>query len=54
MGQVHLREAFPVLLMSLTAMSDPDGTTYFYRDIYERDARLLQDLKTDIVTDLPK
>ena len=50
---VHLREAFPVLLMYLTAISEPDGTTYFYRDIYERDASLLNKLKADIVMDLP-
>jgi len=49
---VHLREAFPVLLMYLTAISEPDGTTYFYRDIYERDASLLKELKADIVMDL--
>jgi hypothetical protein len=35
-------------------MSEPDGTTYFYRDIDERDARLLQGLKADIVMDLPE
>jgi murein L,D-transpeptidase YcbB/YkuD len=51
-GQVHLREAFPILLM-YPPISDPDGTTYIYRDIYERDARLLQNLKTDIFMDLP-
>jgi murein L,D-transpeptidase YcbB/YkuD len=40
--------------MYLIAMSEPDGTTYFYRDIYERDARLLQELKADIALDLPE
>ena len=50
---LHLREAFPVMLMYLTALTEADGTTRFYRDVYERDARLLQELNAEIVIDLP-
>ena len=50
---IHLRETFPIMLMYLTALTEPDGTTRFYRDIYERDARLLQELNADIVIDVP-
>ena len=50
---VHLRAAFPVLLMYLTALTEPDGTSYFYTDIYERDARLLEELNADIVMEIP-
>lgn len=50
---IHLRESFPVMLMYLTALSEPDGTTHFYKDIYERDARLLLELDADIVIDVP-
>jgi len=51
---VHLRATFPVLLMYLTALAEPDGTTYFYTDIYERDARLLRELQAEIVIDVPE
>jgi murein L,D-transpeptidase YcbB/YkuD len=50
---IHLRDDFSVMLMYLTALTEPDGTTRFYRDIYERDARLLQALNADIVIDAP-
>jgi murein L,D-transpeptidase YcbB/YkuD len=50
---IHLRETVPIFLMYITASAEPDGTTRFYRDIYERDARLLQELMGDTVIDAP-
>ena len=35
---IALAEPLPVVLVYLTAEADDDGTVYFYRDIYERDA----------------
>lgn len=37
---VHLEQPMPVLLLYSTANIDPDGTVHFYRDIYDRDARI--------------
>jgi murein L,D-transpeptidase YcbB/YkuD len=54
MRTIHLRESFPVMLMYLTALTEPDGTTRFYRDIYDRDARLLQELNGEIAIDAPE
>jgi murein L,D-transpeptidase YcbB/YkuD len=50
---IHLRETMPVFLMYITASAEPDGTTHFYRDIYGRDARLLQELMGDSVIYVP-
>jgi murein L,D-transpeptidase YcbB/YkuD len=51
---VHLKNNFPVLIMYLTALGEPGGPTYFYRDIYDRDAGLLKALDGEIVIDLPE
>ncbi len=37
---VHLGQPMPVLLLYSTANVDPDGTVHFYRDVYDRDARI--------------
>jgi L,D-transpeptidase YcbB len=50
---VHLKESYPVLIIYLTALVDPDGITRFYNDIYNRDQRVLQALDGEIVIDLP-
>jgi murein L,D-transpeptidase YcbB/YkuD len=50
---VHLKDTFPVLIMYLTALGEPGGPTYFYRDIYDRDTDLLEALDSEIVIDLP-
>ena len=50
---VHLKESYPVLIIYLTALVDPDGVTRFYNDIYDRDQRVLQALDGEIVMDLP-
>jgi len=50
---VHLQDTFPVLIMYLTALGEPDGPTYFYKDIYDRDTSLLEALDSEIVIDLP-
>lgn len=50
---VHLKESYPVLIIYLTALVNPDGVTRFYNDIYDRDQRVLQALDGEIVMDLP-
>jgi murein L,D-transpeptidase YcbB/YkuD len=42
--RVNLAKPVPVFLVYLTAIADPDGVTRFFRDIYARDAQLLQAL----------
>lgn len=41
---VYLDEPRPVLLLYLTANVDPNGTVHFYRDVYNRDARVAEAL----------
>ncbi len=42
---VHLAEPLPVLLMYWTADIGPNGEHHFYRDVYERDQRVLDALE---------
>lgn len=43
-GTVHLGSPMPILLLYSTANADPDGTVYFYRDIYRRDTAVAEAL----------
>ncbi len=50
---VRLGEPVPVFILYFTATVDPDGTLRFYKDVYERDARLLAALNGEVRIDLP-
>jgi murein L,D-transpeptidase YcbB/YkuD len=41
---IPLRAPLPVLILYWTASTDLHGELHYYRDVYERDARLLQEL----------
>ena len=43
---VHLAEPLPVLLLYWTADIGPNGEYHFYKDVYERDQRVLDELNT--------
>jgi murein L,D-transpeptidase YcbB/YkuD len=49
--RVVLKKPLPVLILYLTAALDDSGKARFYRDIYQRDAAVLQALDGP-VTDL--
>jgi murein L,D-transpeptidase YcbB/YkuD len=42
--KVNLTKPIPVLILYSTAVVEPDGEVYFFRDIYDSDARLEQKL----------
>ena len=50
---VHLAEPLPVLLFYLTADIGPNGEYYFYKDIYDRDKRVLDALEAPFAPNLP-
>jgi murein L,D-transpeptidase YcbB/YkuD len=50
---VHLKQRLPVYLLYWTADVDDSGTAHFYRDVYDRDRKLLDALDGEIVIDLP-
>jgi murein L,D-transpeptidase YcbB/YkuD len=50
---VHLAEPLPVLLLYLTTDIGPNGEQHFYKDIYERDERILAALDAPFVLQLP-
>lgn len=50
---VHLAEPLPVLLMYWTADVDTEGNYMFYRDIYERDQRVLTALDAPFEVKIP-
>jgi murein L,D-transpeptidase YcbB/YkuD len=43
----------PVLILYLTASIDPSGRIRFYKDVYDRDALLLEALNEDVRIELP-
>jgi murein L,D-transpeptidase YcbB/YkuD len=50
---VFLSKPLPVLLLYWTAMVEPDGVVYFYNDVYERDARIVEALNEPFRLDMP-
>jgi murein L,D-transpeptidase YcbB/YkuD len=50
---VLLSKPMPVLLLYWTAMADPDGTVYFFNDVYERDERIAEALGEPFRLDMP-
>jgi len=46
--RVNLREPMPVLILYLTASMETDGRVRFLKDIYQRDAKLLEALNAGI------
>ncbi len=50
---VHVAEPLPVLLLYLTTDIGPNGEQHFYKDIYERDERILAALDAPFVLQLP-
>jgi murein L,D-transpeptidase YcbB/YkuD len=50
---VFLSEPVPILLLYWTAQANPDGTVSFFRDVYERDAAIVQALDAPFALDLP-
>jgi len=51
---VQLARPVPILIMYLTAVAEPDGQVHFYRDVYQRDAALLQALDGKFTMDVPQ
>jgi len=50
---VHLAEPLPVLLLYWTADIGPNGESWFFKDIYERDQRVLDALEAPFAPGLP-
>jgi murein L,D-transpeptidase YcbB/YkuD len=50
---VHLPEPLPVLLLYWTADIGPNGESWFFKDIYERDQRVLDALEAPFAPGLP-
>jgi murein L,D-transpeptidase YcbB/YkuD len=52
--RIHLQERLPVLILYLTANVDEDDRIRFYKDVYDRDAKLLEALNGDVSIELPE
>jgi murein L,D-transpeptidase YcbB/YkuD len=50
---VLLSKPMQVLLLYWTAMVEPDGTVYFFDDVYERDERIAEALSEPFQLDMP-
>jgi len=50
---VFLSTPLPVLLLYWTAMVKPDGTVYFFNDVYSRDERIAKALNEPFRLDMP-
>jgi murein L,D-transpeptidase YcbB/YkuD len=50
---VLLSKPMQVLLLYWTAMVEPDGTVYFFNDVYERDERIAEALNEPFRLDMP-
>jgi len=51
--RILLKDPMPVLILYLTASIDPSGRILFYKDVYDRDALLLEALNEDVRIELP-
>jgi murein L,D-transpeptidase YcbB/YkuD len=52
--RIDLAKPVPVLLVYLTATTDPDGVTRFFSDVYDRDAALMRALDGPVHLVLPR
>jgi murein L,D-transpeptidase YcbB/YkuD len=52
--RINLSPKVPVVIVYLTASVDPDGKVRFYKDIYDRDQKVLDALNGPVIIDLPK
>ena len=50
---VHLAEPLPVMLLYWTADIGPNGKRHFYKDVYERDQKILEALDAPFTLRLP-
>jgi murein L,D-transpeptidase YcbB/YkuD len=51
--RVHLDPRIPIVILYATASIAADGNVLFYRDIYDRDSRVLDALDEPVMIDLP-
>jgi murein L,D-transpeptidase YcbB/YkuD len=51
--RVNLRPKVPVIILYITASIDADGDIRFYKDIYDRDQKVLDALNGPVVIQLP-
>jgi murein L,D-transpeptidase YcbB/YkuD len=51
--RVSLKQEFPVLIVYLTASIDENNNVRFYKDIYDRDRRVLNALNGPVIFDVP-
>ena len=52
--RIHLKTPLPVLIIYLTASIDTGNRARFLRDVYDRDAKLLKALDSDVRIELPE
>jgi murein L,D-transpeptidase YcbB/YkuD len=52
--RIHMKTPMPVLILYLTASVDTGNRVLFMRDVYDRDAELLQALDSDVRIELPE
>jgi murein L,D-transpeptidase YcbB/YkuD len=52
--RIHFKTPIPVLILYLTANLDTGGRVRFLRDVYDRDAKLLEALDGDVHIELPE
>jgi len=52
--RINLEEKMPVVIVYLTASVDPDGKVRFYKDVYDRDQRVLDALDGPVIIDPPE
>ena len=51
--RINLSPKVPVVIVYLTASVDPDGAVRFYKDIYDRDLRVLDAMNGPVIVNIP-